>query len=93
MDENIQKKLEDLNLYSSLREHNPIRDSGDTGIWRLEDEDGSGTGILISRYCISIPFNTLAPIMIIWATEENIQKRVREIEEQDYCPDHIVTSG
>ena len=88
----IQKQLNDLHI-SPLQKHNPIRESGDTGVWRLEDEDGSNTGITISKNGVTTPSNTTAPIMVIWETEENLQKRGREIKEQNHCPDHIMTRG
>ncbi len=80
-------------VHSFLQRHNPLRESNYTGLWRLEDEDGTDTGISLSKDSITIPPNTQPPIMIIWATEKRIENRAKEMEIQDYFPINTTTKG
>ena len=98
MDSTMQFLLEERarsasTLYSFLQRHNPLKESNYTGLWRLEDEDGTDTGITISKDSINIPPNTQPPIMIIWATEKNLENRAKEMEIQNYFPVNTTTQG
>ena len=80
-----------LNL--QLQECNPLKESGDSGIWRLEDEDGSDTGITISKECITTPSLEMAPIKVIWANEKNLKIEAMLQEEYRGIIPSIMTKG
>ena len=87
--------VEQINIIRSalLQKHNPIRESGETGLWSLRDEDGSFAHTTISKDDIRYMTDPKAPVKIVWATEENLEKRKKEIKASEHFPTYIVTHG
>ncbi len=83
----------DDRLNVPLQKRNPLKESGDSGVWRLHDEDGSDTGITISKECITTPSLATAPIMVIWENEKNLEIEAMYQKEYRGISPSIMTKG